>query len=216
MNVVDRLARAVDELHPYRRVLIAFDGPDAAGKTTLARQVQKRVRRPVMNASIDCWHHPREVRLRRGSESAEGYYRDAFDYAALTQKLLEPFRCGAETVTVGNFDYRSDRVSEQVEPVPPAAALLVDGVFLLRAELGIFWDLTVHVHVPESVTLTRAVARDHELFGGTDGVLLRYERRYLPAQALYRAAASPRDTADIVIDNSDPGEPVVVRWSSAR
>lgn len=40
----------------------------------------------------------------------------------------------------------------------------------------------------------------------------RYERRYLPGQALYREAAAPLDAADIVVDNSDPDGVVVLRW----
>ena len=92
--------------------------------------------------------------------------------------------------------------------------MLFDGVFLLRQELSAFWDLTVYLHVPESVTLTRAIARDSDLFGGSDQVLRRYQRRYLPGQAMYRALAFPCYRADIVIDNSSPDDPVVLRWST--
>jgi uridine kinase len=31
------------------------------------------------------------------------------------------------------------------------------------------------------------------------------QRRYLEAQALYRAAADPLGNADVVVDNTDPG-----------
>jgi uridine kinase len=216
VSVVDRLARAVDELHPGRRVLIALDGPDASGKTTLAQTIQTRVRRPLLSASIDRWHSPREVRLRRGSESPEGYYRDSFDYLALTQRLLEPFRRGATKVSVGCFDYRSDHADQKTATVQPTTALLFDGVFLLRPELSAFWDLTVYLHVPESVTLTRAIARDSNPLGGSDHVHRRYQRRYLPGQAMYRALASPCNRADIVIDNSRPDDPVVLRWSTGH
>ena len=52
-------------------------------------------------------------------------------------------------------------------------------------------------------TFARAAVRDADLLGGAVAVRRRYERRYLPGQALYREAASPLDRADIVIDNSD-------------
>lgn len=111
---------------------------------------------------MDGFHHPREIRYRRGSLSPEGYYRDAFDYDAVHAQLLEPLGPG------GDRRYRT------------ATALI----------------------------------RDAELFGGTDAVRQRYRLRYLPAQELYRAEASPAQRADVVIDNDDPG-PRVSKWPSA-
>jgi uridine kinase len=188
--------------------------PDAWGKTTLADALAQRVARPVLRASIDDWHNPREARLRRGDESPVGYYNDSFDYDAVTALLLHPFRAGASHVQIGQFDYRSDQPAHvQTGVSSPAAALLFDGVFLLRPELQHSWDLTIYVHVPPSVTLARAILRDAKLLGGSELARRRYEQRYLPGQALYREAASPCKKANIVIDNSDPLAPLVVRWS---
>jgi uridine kinase len=134
-----------------------------------------------MNASIDRWHLPRAVRFRRGGESPEGYYRDSFDYVALKDRLLVPFRQGMITVSAGCYDYLSDLPDEEYERVGPTSALLFDGVFLQRSALRHFWDLTVYLHVPEAVTLARAIARDGNSVG--EQVLTRrYQRRYLPAK----------------------------------
>jgi uridine kinase len=212
--LVDRLAAAVDALRAQDRVIIAIDGPDAAGKTTLADALARRITRPRLRASIDDWHNPRDVRLRQGDESPIGYYEDSFDYSAVTAQLLHRFRAGGGHVRTASFDFRSDARADVVTAVSsPTAALLFDGVFLLRPELRHFWDLTIYLHVPESVTLARAVDRDSELLGGAHVVRRRYEQRYLPGQALYREAASPLETADIVVDNSNPTDPRVIRWS---
>jgi uridine kinase len=40
----------------------------------------------------------------------------------------------------------------------------------------------------------------------------RYAARYLPGQALYRAEARPLAVADVIVDNTDPAAPEVVRW----
>jgi uridine kinase len=214
VTVVERLAEAIDRLRPKARIIVAFDGPDAAGKTTMADAVAQRLARPSLRVSVDDWHHPREVRLQRGAESPDGYYLDSFDYEALTDRLLHPFRAGLDELQTSRFDFESDATSEAVAVVDsPCTALLIDGVFLLRPEFCDVWDLTVYLHVPEAVTLARAVVRDAGLLGGTDVVRARYERRYLPGQALYRDAASPLNKADIVIDNSDPQQPLVGRWS---
>lgn len=213
MTLVDRLADAVDRLARGRRVVVAIDGPDAAGKTGLADAVAQKVSRPTLRVSIDDWHHRRELRLRRGEESPVGYYQDSFDYQTLSGQLLEPFRAGASRVQSTRYDVIADAPSAaETEVGSPTAALLLDGVFLLRPELRDHWDLSIYLHVPESVTLARAVVRDAGLLGGAEQVRRRYRRRYLPGQALYRAAASPLERADVVIDNSDPFRPHVVRW----
>jgi uridine kinase len=215
--LVDRLASAVDQLRPDRRVVVAVDGPDAAGKTTLADAIAQRLARPALRVSIDDWHHPREVRLRRGHESPVGYYDDSFDYQAVTSLLLRPFRAGASQVQASLFDYKSDEPAGVHTGVgSPVAALVLDGVFLLRPELLQFWDVSIYLHVPPSVTVARAVQRDAELLGGPEQVRRRYEQRYLPGQDLYRKAASPFETANIVIDNSNPSAPLVVRWSDVQ
>ncbi|MDX6199323.1 MAG: uridine kinase [Actinomycetota bacterium] len=213
LTVLERLAAAVEQLSPDRRVIVAIDGPDAAGKTTLAETLAGRLNRPALRVSVDDWHNPRAVRHRRGDESPHGYYLDSFDYESLTEHLLLPYRAGADQVQTGSFDFRADAASiAHTQMESPYAALLLDGVFLLRPELRQHWDLSIYLHVPESVTVARALVRDSELLGGPGEVQRRYEQRYLPAHALYREAASPFDHADIVLDNSDPLNPEVVRW----
>ncbi len=212
MTLAERLAKTIDLLPGDRRVLVAFDGPDAAGKTTLANAVAQRVSRPVLRVSIDGWHNPREVRLARGAESPEGYYLDSFDVAALAAECLWPFRDGARSVRTHAYDYRTDEVVAREDSVAPNAALLMDGVFLLRPELREFWTLAIYLEVSATASLDRALARDRDAFGGEEAVRRRYTRRYLPGQVHYRDVADPLARADIVIDNSDAGDPVVLRW----
>jgi uridine kinase len=211
VTIVRRLAGLIDTLQGDR-VLIAFDGPDAAGKTTLAHAVAEHLSRPAIRASVDGWHNPREVRLRRGDESPEGYYLDSFDLDALARDLLTPFKDGARDVRPVGFDCRTDTAVQVKQPVPGRAALLFDGVFLLRPELLAWWNLRIYLHVPEEVTLSRAVVRDIDQFGHALAVQRRYQRRYMPGQTLYRDTASPLQVADVVLDNSDWNDPVVVRW----
>ena len=59
------------------RVVVAIDGPDAAGKTTLADQLAASL--PAVRLSVDDFLQPPDVRYRRGELSPEGYYRDSVD-----------------------------------------------------------------------------------------------------------------------------------------
>lgn len=197
------------------RVLVAIDGPDTAGKSTLADNLVGAFEVAWVRASIDGFHRPREVRVRRGELSPVGYYYDSFDYLTLTEQLLRPFRTGANRLPVKKFDWRADEaVDQELSPVPERAVLVFDGVFLLRPELRLMWDLAVYLHVREDVVLRRALTRDVGVLGDENDVRERYLSRYLPGQALYRSECGPENLADVVVDNSDYANPVMVKRSA--
>lgn len=219
VDLTERLVGAVTELARSRpRVLVCFDGPDAAGKTTLADRLASELAQalelPALRASVDGFHQPRDVRYQQGELSAEGCYHDSFDYPTLLDECLLPFRDGAERVRLAQYDYRAD-AERQVESitVPPRALLLFDGVFLLRERLRSVWTLAVYLRVSPEETLRRVRTRDLDLFGTREEIDRRYLGRYLPGQTLYREDASPESTADIVIDNEDPATPTIDRWN---
>ena len=211
------LVRIADSVRSFlanqARVIVAFDGPDAAGKTTMADALALLLGDSAIRASIDGFHNPRDLRLRRGPLSPEGYYQDSFDYERLCADLLGPFAGGARRILLHEFDYRSEGAEEAfVDGLPESAVLVFDGVFLLRPETRSFWDLSVYVDVPPAVSLHRALVRDLDLFGSAVEVTSRYEARYLPGQALYREESDPKPRATVVVDNSEPSRPVILRW----
>ncbi len=197
--------------HPLR---VAIDGPDAAGKTTLAQRLAGPLQaqgRPVIRASIDDFHNPAGIRHRRGSSSPEGYYLDSFNYDALTESLLAPLGpSGSRRYRSAIFDYKTDSaVQAPTRLAEVNAVLLFDGVFLLRSELMGYWDFTIFIEADFETTLGRAERRDRVLFGGVEEVRRRYEQRYIPGQRLYYAESRPKQRADVVVDNNDPGNPLV-------
>ncbi|HEV2890026.1 MAG TPA: hypothetical protein VGX28_06585 [Frankiaceae bacterium] len=155
-TATDPRAARVAALLPGR---VAIDGPDAAGKTTLADAVAALT--GVARVRADDFLAPEHVR--RAHPSPEGYYAHAFDLAALREAVLA-----------------HDDV-------------VVDGVFLLRPELDDLWSARVFVDVDPDEQWRRALARD-----GAD-VLARYDTRYRPAYAAYRAAVRPELRADLVL-----------------
>jgi uridine kinase len=209
-ELVQRIAR-IERPHPVR---VAIDGVDAAGKTTLAEELVaplEALRRPVIQASLDGFHNPARVRYKRGRISPEGYYRDSFNYAALRGCLLAPLGLGgSRRYRPAVFDYRTDSEVRAAPRVAEASAvLLFDGVFLLRPELRGCWELTIFVDAPFDVTLGRAQQRDQAIFGDFGTVTRCYQDRYIPGQKLYLEACRPRQCADLVVENTDPGQPAL-------
>ncbi len=205
------LIESVDLGYPTR---VAIDGPDVAGKTTLADELAVGLReagRPVIRASVDGFHRPRAQRYARGPDSPLGYYMDSFDYEALRSGLLEPLGPGgSREYRTAVFDFRDDQPLDQSPAVASERAVLVfDGVFLLRPELRDAWDVRVFVSASFEETLRRARQRDEPLFGSADEVERRYRLRYIPGQELYFAEAHPDQAADAVVVNDDPIAPVL-------
>jgi hypothetical protein len=89
--VLDRLADAVVSLHPDRRIRVAIDGVDGAGKTVLADALAPLIvarGRPMIRASVDDFHNTQAIRYARGRYSPEGYYLDSYNYDAFRKRLL--------------------------------------------------------------------------------------------------------------------------------
>lgn len=212
--MLGRLAAAVAGA-PGQRVTVAVDGPDAAGKTTLAHRLAEAVPVPVVRASVDGFAATPAVRHRQGRLSPEGCYLDGTDLPSLVQRLLVPFGSGARTVVTSVRDARTDDTTVVSADMPERAVLVVDGVFLLRPSLRPHWTLAVHLHVTPEESLRRGVERDADLMGSATSAEECYRRRYLPAQELYRAECRPERQADVVLDMADPARPSVVAWRLA-
>lgn len=184
MDLVARLAALVDQLrHERCRVVVGIDGPDTAGKTTLADRLASAVPGSA-RVSIDDFMRPRAERYGVGELDPAGYYRDSFDDAALLAAI----------------------------DADPSAVVLVDGVFLHRPSLRPAFTLTVYLRVTDEEVLRRAVLRDTGVMGTPADVRRRYAGRYLPGQALYRAEVDPEGSADVLVDNDDVTAPGVLRW----
>ena len=213
--LLDRLAGAIAALHPDRRIRIAIDGVDGAGKTMLADALAPLViakGRPVIRASVDDFHNPLAVRYARGRYSPDGFFLDSYDYPALHRLLLDPLGPeGSGRYVARHFDHRSDRpVAWRPVQAPSAAALIVDGIFLHRPELVACWDISIFLHIDFTVSTARNAVRD-----GTpeaaDPEGLSY-RRYVGGQLRYLAECGPQQAAGIVIDYNDLCAPKVLKW----
>lgn len=215
---LSELILAVRRPHPVR---VGIDGVDAAGKTTLAGELAAEIigrGRSVIQASVDHFHHPANIRKARGDESPEGYYRDSFDYPELITRLLEPLGPGgSRQYRTQAFDHREDMpVRQSVRTSEPDAILLFEGVFLHRPELRSHWDLSIFLEASFETTVARAERRDQGQLGGSAAVRTRYQRRYVPGQRLYLTECRPWELATVVVHNDDPADPRLASEGSNR
>jgi uridine kinase len=213
--LLDRLANAIVTLHPDRRIRVAIDGVDGAGKTVLADALAPLViakGRQVIRASVDDFHHPRAVRYARGRYSPDGFFLDSYDYPAFRRLLLDPLGpAGSGNYIARHFDHRTDLpVAPRPQQAPSAAALIVDGIFLHRPELRAYWDLSIFLQIDFAISRERNAARE-----GTPEALdpdTPANRRYGGGQQRYLSECAPAQNADIVIDYNDLRAPKILKW----
>jgi uridine kinase len=190
---------------------VAVDGVDGAGKTHLADELAAVLAdrgAEVVRASVDGFLHPRELRHRRGRGSPEGYFRDSFDYSRLVKLLLEPLGPAGSRRYVGAvYDvFAESPVRAEPRTAGPDAILLLDGIFTHRDELAGYWDYSVWLDVPFTVSIPRGAARGY----GDPDPHAETNHRYIEGQRLYIAECDPRSRATVVIDNTDLAHPVLV------
>jgi uridine kinase len=182
-------ASAIDQLARDRRLIVAVDGIDGAGKTTFADALAERTNRHTLRASVDDFHNPRAVRYREGRDSPKGFYLDSFNLTALTKLLLAPFAAG-DPFYRRAFDFRLDRSVPLIEENAPAdAVLIVDGLFLHHTRLRRWWDFSILLDVPAATAAQRLLERD----GAPPA------DRYVRGQALYFADSEPQVHASLVL-----------------
>ena len=192
-------------------VRVGVDGVDGAGKTIFAAELASALRelgRPVVELSVDGWHRVRAERYARGPRSPEGFWLDSYDYPRLIDEALTPLGPGgSRRFRTAGHDVRTDELlwPDLVE-APEGSVVVIDGLFLHRAELEGCFEFTVFVDVPFEVTAARMAVRD----GAPADPAHPAMRRYVEAQQTYFAERAPWSRADLVVDNTDLDNPVLV------
>ena len=115
-----------------------------------------------MEFSGDGWHRVRAERRARGPRSPEGFWLDSFDYPRLVDEALSPLGPGgSRRFRPAGHDVQTDEVlCPDLVEAPEGAVVVVDGLFLHRAELEGCFEFTVYVDVPFEVSAARMAVRD--------------------------------------------------------
>jgi len=165
---------------------VGIDGKGAAGKTTLAGAVAEALADAVV-VHVDDFARP----------SVETWERDRF-----VAQVLAPLAAG-RPARYERWDWGSDASAGWAE-VPAGVPVVVEGVSSTDVRLGVPWDVTLWVEVPDEVRLARALERDGE------AMREQWVERWMPAEDAYEAAQRPQDRVDAVVVEPRAGFPTLV------
>ncbi|MGG2015693.1 hypothetical protein [Bacillus sp. S10(2024)] len=214
-TVIREIAEHICALTLNHPVRVGVSGITASGKTTFANELAKEVEnqgRKVIRTSIDYFHNPRAIRYAQGKESAKGYYEDAHDYKAISERLLIPLGPnGTKRYEIQSHDLESDLYIRS-EPILASedTICIVDGTFLFKEELKHLFDYKVYVETDFQIARERGSKREAKAFGSKEKAEDMFIQRYHAACRMYIEGHAPKECADVVVNNNNIEGPVAV------
>jgi uridine kinase len=191
-DVIDALADEILHNYGHGRVIVAIDGADVAAADAFGADLVELLKKrghSAFGARMSDFVSPRDRRAAWGPDSAEVRYRNTYDLSVLRRVLIDPFRMGGSTGFVAAaYDLaREQQIQAKWLTAPEDSVLVVSGEFLQRPELSGLWNFTAWLEsAPVEPVDALAVA----------------------ARKLYAKDVKARESADAIVDNTDPENPV--------
>lgn len=168
-------------------LVIAMDGPAAAGKSTLAKQLGDFLHVPVIH--MDDFFLPPDLRtperfaIPGGNVHLERFREEVLPYV----KTRDAF-------TYRKFDCQRMDYTEDVQ-IEAGSIRIVEGAYSHHPDLGDYADLKVFVTIPASVQKARIVARN------SAEQAQRFREQWIPLENAYFDAYSIADKAELTVKN---------------
>jgi uridine kinase len=168
----------IQELRPTEVVtkLVAIDGQGGAGKSSLAGWLASQLGATVIH--VDDFGRP-------------GKSYDEWDWDRLREQVLSPLASN-QAGRYQRYDWASDQLGEWIA-FEAGGVVIVEGVSVMRQELGHPWDLTIWVDAPYEVRLARGMERDGESMREV------WVNEWMPQEDVYVSQQTPRKRADLIV-----------------
>lgn len=177
-----------------RAFILGIDGLGGSGKTTYAKSIENSLIHEGIQAEIlhiDDFIHPRKIRYNNSKADWECYYFLQWRYDYLIKEILAPIQLG-NTIEkqIEYYDKHTDHYVFKNMKISADSILLIEGVFLQRAELSHYFDYMIYMDVPKEERYHRVLKRDTYI-GDELAIKEKYEKRYFPAEEKYIEEYAP-------------------------
>jgi uridine kinase len=183
--MIEDLQRRIAALQGRTR-LVGIDGLGGAGKTTLAKELQRRLSEAVVVHMDDFYRDMDD--MERRLLSPEQACKQSFDWERLRDQVLIPLR-EEQTACYRRYDWVRCRLEES-HRVEPDSVVIIEGIGSTRTELRGYYDLRVWVQTSREACLERQYARGH---GNEDWI-----PRWRLSEEYYEEHHRPQAHADVV------------------
>lgn len=214
-ELIKFLSKTIAEKSSEKNIfIVAITGPDASGKSQLAVNLNKNLKKKNINTLLiqgDWFHYPKKQRESATGNLDEQFLYKMINFDRLKDDVLEPIKQKKKNITFTHHDYDTDKATIENIPISYPAVILVEGIFILRPSLRNYFDLKIYIHVDPETTLKRALIRDKKRYGSLSTITDKYKNKYLPGQTLHRKLHDPMAISDIIVDNNDWEHPKVIK-----
>lgn len=185
----DQLAETIRARAKGRgRIFGAIDGPGASGKSTFAQHLAASIPGACV-IHVDDFYLPSALRSERVGRTGP-----LFDLPRLAHEVISPASKG-RAVRYQRYDWAQDELAERTL-IPKSAAIILEGVFCLAAELREAYTYKVWCRADPNLRLARGLARDGE------EARSKWVDLWMPAEAEYERREKPEGAADLILDSS--------------
>jgi uridine kinase len=169
--------------------VVAVSGFGGSGKSTVAKKLAEKLGAPVIG--VDSFQ-------KKGAFDTQFSLWGIMDFVRLEEQVLKPFFKKENVVRYGNFNAKTETISETVE-FKNEGVLVIEGVGLFRPELANYLSYKIWVDVPLEEAIARGKKRDREVYHNPtdecwDGVWKENDLEYY-------TTFKPKESADFVLKN---------------
>jgi len=161
-------------------VLLAIDGVGGSGKTTLALNIQKRIRNSVI-VQLDDFYSP---------------ILESADLQRLKEQVLLPLSI-QQAAIYQIYEWKTESFSEW-HYLQPKGVVIVEGVSTLHRKIRGYFDIKIWINYPAELGFKRGIERDKKRDGIDNSE--KWKKIWMPQEERYIAEENPEECADYIID----------------
>lgn len=201
-GLTERVVQKRAEVSPSTSLLVAISGIDGSGKGyTTAQLVTKLNHRGcrAVSINIDPWLTLPEQRF-NSDNPGEHFFHHAFVFEDLFQELVLPLKQQRSLVLEKTLTGQFGEPFTQTYEFDQVDVIVLEGIFLLKRSLCLYYDLKVWIECSFETALKRSLQRNQENLSPAE-IIRDYETIYFPAQRFHFAVDDPKSVADYIYNN---------------